>query len=432
MNWKLTNDTKAILLLCAYFGKGGSEKPLTQTEYTKLVRWLVSEGKRPSDLLSPDVAAMAAEGSNLPLDRISELLGRGMQLSFAVEEWQRNGIWVISRSDPEYPKRFKAQLKEKSPPLLFGSGEVSLLNGGGIAMVGSRNLDSHGEQFTKQIASLCARNQLMVVSGGARGVDQIAMTTALQSGGFSIGIVADSLLKQSVSKEYRQAIAKGQLVLVSPFHPNARFTVGNAMARNKLIYALADYGLVVSSDYNKGGTWAGAKEELQRENGRPVFVRIDNSVPEGNRKLLDIGGIEWPTRSDVSLIETLEQLSAKRVVKTTEKVETLNLFDAPVESAPTEVAPAPFSEKKESESPKESTHETPAEALYHAVAEILDSLLVKPLTADEIAEQLDLSKTQLNSWLKRGVDSNTIMKLSKPVRYVRANTEQSSLNIEVK
>ncbi len=41
----------------------------------------------------------------------------------------------------------------------------------------------------------------------------------------------------------------------------------------KLIYALADAALVVSSDYEKGGTWAGAVEQLEKLQFVPVYVR---------------------------------------------------------------------------------------------------------------------------------------------------------------
>lgn len=416
MKFKLTNDTKAVLLLCAYFGKGSSVKPLTQTEYSKLVRWLIDSVKRPSDLLNLNVAHAAAQNLGFSMSRIDTLMGRGLQLSLAVEDWQRNGVWVISRSDPEYPSRFKTHLKEKSPPLLFGCGDISLLAGGGIAIVGSRNLDKQGEVFTRTIASLCAKDQLMVVSGGARGVDQIAMTSALNSGGYTIGIVADNLLKQSVNKEYRQSIAQGRLLLISPFHPNVRFNVGNAMARNKLIYAMADYGLVVSSDYKKGGTWAGAIEELNRENGRPVFVRTDGSVPMGNTKMLNTGAMEWPMRSDLTLIETLNKLSAKRVIKRVEKVETLSLFDVTED-----MSPKHLDEKIEIE---ESTAINHSDMLFHAVIEIISSILDKPLSLEDISKEFDVSKQQLSKWLKRAEDEKILVKLTKPVRYKRLHENQ--------
>jgi len=317
----LTDDTKAIILLCGVLGKGRSVKPLTQGEYNALARWLISENMRPEDLLRNENVGSAAMGSGIDQERLTILLGRGVQLGFVVEEWQRNGIWIISRSDKDYPARYKKRLKDKAPPLLFGTGDRSLLQGGGIAIVGSRNVDADGEAFTYQTAELCVYNTIPVVSGGARGVDRIAMTAALEAGGVTIGVLAENLLKKSLERNSRNAIADGRLLLISPYHPNAHFTVGTAMSRNKLIYSMADYGLVVSADHKKGGTWAGAIEELERENSLTVFIRSGATVPLGNKNLLDLGALEWP---EVKIREKLSQqlvdLAANRMEKNMEKL----------------------------------------------------------------------------------------------------------------
>jgi len=294
MNDFLTSDTKAILLLCGFFGKDHAEKPLTQTEYTLLVHWLINNKMRPADLLQNDHIVDVSKEKTFDRKRLESLLSRGVQLGFAVEEWQRNGIWIISRSDPDYPVRYKKHLKDKAPPILYGVGDRSLLSGGGLAIVGSRNIDKEGEEFTRRMAELCALNRVTVISGGARGVDQFAMAASLDAGGVAIGILAENLLKMSLERASRHAIADSRLVLLSPYHPNARFTVGTAMSRNKLIYALADYGLVVSVEYKKGGTWAGAEEELKRDHSLPVFVRLGENAPQGNSKLLALGAIGWP------------------------------------------------------------------------------------------------------------------------------------------
>lgn len=326
MNDFLTEDTKAIFLLCGVFGKDNAEKPLTLTEYSSLVRWLIKVKMRPNDLLQKENITDASKGSGIDRQRLESLLGRGVQLGFAIEEWQRNGIWIISRSDGDYPSRYKKHFKEKAPPLLFGAGNRSLLKGGGLGIVGSRNVDQEGERFSRHTAELCAYNQIPVVSGGARGVDQISMTAALDAGGITVGILADNLLKKSVERKYRNAIADGRLLLISPYHPNARFTVGTAMGRNKLIYAMADYGLVVSAEHKKGGTWAGAQEELKRKNHRPVFVRTGNNVPNGNSKLLELGGIEWPNTIEKDNLKA--QLSKTATSnKCQEKIKQQTIFD---------------------------------------------------------------------------------------------------------
>ena len=316
----LTDDTKAIILLCGVLEKDRSVNPLTQVEYCKLVQWLISEKMSPKDLLQHENIASVAMRIGVDQERFKTLLGRGVQLGFAVEEWKRNGIWIIARNDKDYPVRYKKHLKDKTPPLLFGVGDRSLLQGGGVAIVGSRNVDDDGETFTRETVELCVSNRMPIVSGGARGVDQIAMTVALEAGGITIGVLAENLLRKSLERNVRDAISDSRLLLISPYHPSAHFTVGTAMGRNKLIYAMVDYGLVISAEHNKGGTWAGAQEELKRENSLTVFVRPGANVPLGNKKLLDLGAIEWPEIKDrEKLSQRLEDLAGKHMKKNRQK-----------------------------------------------------------------------------------------------------------------
>ena len=111
-------------------------------------------------------------------------------------------------------------------------------------------------EYTEGVGRITAAVRRAVISGGARGVDQAAMRGALEAGGKVVGILADGLEKAVVRREHRDALADGRLALICPYDPAARFNVGHAMQRNKLVYALADAALVVSSDHGKGGAWA--------------------------------------------------------------------------------------------------------------------------------------------------------------------------------
>jgi predicted Rossmann fold nucleotide-binding protein DprA/Smf involved in DNA uptake len=83
------------------------------------------------------------------------------------------------------------------------------------------------------------------------------------------------------------------LCLATPYSPDAGFSVGAAMGRNRLIYCLADYAIVVASDVEKGGTWAGASETL-KAGWIPVFILEHEAMPDGNRLLIQKGGIPFP------------------------------------------------------------------------------------------------------------------------------------------
>ena len=85
------------------------------------------------------------------------------------------------------------------------------------------------------------------------------------------------------------------------------------MGRNKLIYTLADYAIVVASDAEKGGTWAGATEALKSK-WLPVFVLCHPEMPDGNKMLIQKGALQFPhpfPEHHLKLKTWLEEQSSK-------------------------------------------------------------------------------------------------------------------------
>lgn len=298
MNRSLSLNTQATLLLTAPLITGRSERSpdvLVPSEYKHLVRLLREIERQPADLLAPESDNLLKECQHLfDGGRLARLLARGFLLSQAVEYWQSRAIWVLSRADDEYPRRLKERLRENAPAVLYGCGDASILDSGGLAVVGSRDVHESLVEYTEGIGRLTARAQQTIVSGGARGIDQAAMRGALEVGGRVSGVLSDSLEQMALLRENRAALMDEQLVLVSPYDPSAGFNVGNAMQRNKLIYAIADAALVVSSDFEKGGTWAGATEQLGKLRLVPVYVRSDDEGSKGLQALRRKGALPWP------------------------------------------------------------------------------------------------------------------------------------------
>jgi predicted Rossmann fold nucleotide-binding protein DprA/Smf involved in DNA uptake len=85
----------------------------------------------------------------------------------------------------------------------------------------------------------------------------------------------------------------GTITLAPPYNPNTRFSVGAAMGRNRLIYCLADFAIVVASDIEIGGTGAGATEVL-KHGWIPVFALDHSKMPDGNKLLLQRGALPFP------------------------------------------------------------------------------------------------------------------------------------------
>jgi DNA processing protein len=428
----LTPNTKAILLLTAPLIVGrneGSRELLSLGDYNRLARILKENQKQPADLIGVDAQNL------LPLcaqrfarTRLDALLERGFLLSQAVERWRSRAIWVVSRADSSYPKRLKARLREDAPPVLYGCGSAGLLEDGGLAVVGSRHIDDELIAYTENVGRVSAEAGQMIISGGAKGIDRAAMNGALEAGGKVSGVLADSLERAAIARENREPILDRRLVLISPYDPAAGFNVGHAMHRNKLIYALADVGLVVTSDFAQGGTWAGAIEQLEKLHFVPLFARNGANVGKGNAALIERGALRWPEpRNGPELDSALNAASAAASAKPKQDSLQFSVQEAPGralitnnnsgDSAETGIVAA------------ESVFHTPTKELFGAVKKIVCRELESELTGDDLANLLGVNKAQAKSWIDALVKEGALEKVkkSKPARYRTIRAEDRLL-----
>ena len=398
----LSSAAQAILLLTCYFGKASNEsvKPLSNGEWGRFALWLKDKMLSPADLLvaNPQPLLTSWNDNRITTERILQLLGRGHSLALAMEKWHRAGLWVVTRSDSEYPKRLKTKLKNDCPPVLFGCGNKELLHSGGLAVVGSRNAVEADLLFTQQLAAKAAAEAITVVSGGARGVDEAAMLGAIKQGGKVVGVIADSLLQSATSAKWRQALMDGQLVLVSPFYPEAGFNAGNAMARNKYIYCLADAALVVHSG-PKGGTLNGAEANLKYQ-WVPLWVKPSTDPESTNSLLVAKGGHWYPADSQAFTTEML--LSAPASMEHSVQEVQQQLFPPTDTTEPQVVG---------------TTEQLVVTDFYKFFVISLSKLAAKPVTAEELSARTLLHPSQLNEWLKRAVEDKQLVQLQNPVRY---------------
>lgn len=318
----LSSDSQTLLLLCSQLGLPSEPEfpPLTLREWNPLARKLQSADLRPADLLGLSRSDLQIK-LDIPAEyaaRIVRLLERSGALAITLERLDNLGISPLTRADKDYPERYRSRLKDSAPAVLFYAGEKALLGQPGIAVVGSRHLDEAGKECAAFVGNACGLSGMVLYSGGAKGVDTISMEAALEARGTAVSVVADSLEKQV--KVQKEALSRGDLCLVTPYSPNAGFSVGAAMGRNRLIYTLADYAIVVASDAETGGTWAGATETL-KNNWVPVFVLEHGQMPEGNKLLLQKGALAFPhpfREKPVRLPEWLKEKAASLPARPTQ------------------------------------------------------------------------------------------------------------------
>lgn len=405
----ITERTKAILLLTSYFAKSSDRtlKPLTTSEWNRLVRWLQTKAINPEDFLTQDTGSLLNgwQDKTITIERVITLLERKSGLAIALEKWIKVGIWIINRGDILYPKKLKVRLKENAPPILFGIGDVELLNQNYIGIVGARKTNEKELEDTKRIGANISANNYGVVSGGAKGVDESGMLGALEAGGCSLGFVADSLIRKSTSSIFRKHIINKKLCLVSPFNPEAGFNVGNAMSRNKLIYTQSDATIVMKSD-TKGGTWEGAKENIKRQ-WVPLWV-ID-CKEKGNEEIIKMGAKRFLIENELRISELIKIESAKQ--------NELDLFS----SANKELSTNDVGENKVIAEINESEIQIKIKeaSLFDLfIVKLVDSFKNKTITKKEMKERLNITNSQLDEWLKIGTEKEFIIKKSRPVSFM--------------
>ena len=291
----LTADAQAVVLIGSTVGMptGESLRPYGPRSWSKFAARMGEQGvDGPGALIgraAKEIEALLAYPV-AEADRLARLLDRGAQAAVELERLASRGIWVLTILDGRYPARLRQRLVGDAPPILFGAGSQNLLDRDGLAIVGSRAADEPSTAFAESLAAAAVDGGLVVISGGARGIDQAAMRSAFGRGGQVIGILPEGLEKRIRDVETRTGLANDDLVLMSAIHPSTPFSVGAAMARNKIIYALSIATVVASSAAGEGGTWAGAIEALQR-GSVPVLVRSASNAPAGNAELIANGGL---------------------------------------------------------------------------------------------------------------------------------------------
>ncbi|MBC7341619.1 MAG: DNA-protecting protein DprA [Clostridia bacterium] len=406
----ISRDSQAIILLCSSLaiprkGEKSEENliPFTLPEWNVIARKLAASVlKSPEAFFRTDPEEWQEHLglSRKEADRIAKLLSRSGQLAIELERLESLGVWVVTRADPFYPSRLKSLLKQQAPLVLFGAGEPGLLQVEGVAVAGARDVDALGAGFAARLAERCVDEGLIVISGGARGVDKIAQDSALAAGGKAVSILADSLEARLRQRQVREAVLSGCLVLLSSSHPAARFTVGAAMCRNKYIYALSRYAVVVSASLNKGGTWAGAVENL-KHGWVPLFVRGGENIPEGNRRLIEKGGIPLEPEllgGEGGLRAVLESYGAEAG------------YAQPAETNNPSLARAKV---RDSQLANER-------GLFDIVWPYIERELDSPKTEEELAEKLRVRRGQMQDWLKKAQELGRVQKTARPVRYVSA------------
>jgi DNA processing protein len=216
---------------------------------------------------------------------------------------QKNNA-VITFNDANYP----AQLKEIAdpPPLLFVRGNADLLSHPQIAIVGSRNPSSLGEETAFNFAKTLSRHGFVITSGLALGIDAASHRGALNAKGYTVAVTGTGLdrVYPARHKDLATEIVNTG-VMISEFPPGTTAKANHFPRRNRIISGLCQ-GLLVVEAAKQSGSLITARMAL--EQNREVFAipgSIHNPLARGCNALIRQGAKLVETTQDI--LEELNQ-----------------------------------------------------------------------------------------------------------------------------
>ena len=209
------------------------------------------------------------------------------------------GYDIVDMSDSRYPQKL---LEIENPPaVLYVQGDISLVNSNTcISVIGTRKATVYGIRTAFEISSSLSKQDFVIVSGGAIGIDCAAHRGVLQADGVTIcvlgcGIDYDYLRENKTMRE--QIARKG--AVISEYPPKSAPSARNFPQRNRIISALCE-GLLVVEAPKASGTMITVNCALsQNKDIFSVMGNIDSPYSEGTNALIKDGAIPVTSYKDI-------------------------------------------------------------------------------------------------------------------------------------
>jgi len=226
------------------------------------------------DRVSPATVSDATRGEISPeeasdgLARWSERL-RAADVLRSLDSAARCGARMLVPGDAHWPEGLTA-LGDSPPVMLWARGDADLLRRPAVAIVGARAATGYGEHVAMELAAGLSARDVVIVSGGAYGIDGMAHRAALASGGATVAVLAGGIdrLYPAGHEALLTRVAEHGLLL-SEVPCGTPPTKWRFLQRNRLIAALAEATIVVEAG-RRSGSLNTARHALDM--GRPVGV----------------------------------------------------------------------------------------------------------------------------------------------------------------
>ncbi len=251
-------------------------------------------------IYTADRAALKGCGISFGEKELAKLLDKSLDASAKIlYDCEKNGIRVILRTSEEFPKRL-SEIAD-CPVLLYAKGSpLSVDEEPVISVVGTRKASVHGISAAKKISSEIAASGGVICSGLARGIDTVAMESALAVNGKVLGVLGCGV-DIAYPSENRNLMKQVEIsgTLLSEHPPKTPPDRINFPKRNRIVSALS-LGVCVIEAPEKSGALITAQIALDQN--RDVFAVpscIFEATGRGTNNLIRMGATPITCGQDV-------------------------------------------------------------------------------------------------------------------------------------
>ena len=202
------------------------------------------------------------------------------------KELEKINCNVVTILDEDYPKQFR---QIYNPPyVLFYYGDLDIINSERIlGVVGSRNNSIYGELVTNKIINDLSED-IVIVSGLARGIDGIAHNCALYKNMKTIavlGVGIDYCYPKENFKIYNKIKKEGLIISEYPYKETV--SIHSFPFRNRLIAGLSD-AIFIPECKERSGTLITVRFAL--EQGKSILVAPSSIFEDSYNNTLILEG----------------------------------------------------------------------------------------------------------------------------------------------
>lgn len=246
-------------------------------------------GDADSVLNATEKQLLDVDGINRSVARnILEQRGNENEIRSQLSRMNRANARIVTIWDKDYPENLK---KIYDPPVfLFVRGSLLQEDKYSIAVVGTRNPSVYGRHVAEKLTAQLVEKGICVVSGLARGIDTIAHSVTVRSGGRTVAVLGsgvDVIYPNENKKLSEQILLSG--AVISEYLMGAKPDAVNFPRRNRIISGMTIGTIVVETDIS-GGAMITASMALDQN--REVFAvpgNITEKKSRGTNKLIKEG-----------------------------------------------------------------------------------------------------------------------------------------------